>query len=296
VDIAVQRAEASLHEVQQALQRTRTSEGRDARSIHRLRVSARRGLAILTLVEPVLDPKQFVKTCRLLRRIARAARPVRDLDAVLHRLQDWPASKPLELWTRSLKKERACEAESLCSAIDGWLEGKKVRRRARRLVQHSKCLAAETAPRPGEPPFPVWAAQRWLVWVEVQCQHSPSVEDSHGLHAFRLSGKQIRYAMEYLSGMFDKPYRGQLQTQLRKQQEQLGEINDLSAVVAKLKLNAELADCLSTAAVWEGYLRSSQKELQHLQRRAAKRLTPESLLEFRNLCRESLRESLGATS
>jgi CHAD domain-containing protein len=252
-------------------------------------------LAILTLVEPVLDPKQFVKTSRLLRRIARTARPVRDLDTVLHRIEEWPASKPLDQWTRSLRKERACEAESLCRAIDGWLEGKKIRRRARRLVRHSKCLAAETAPRPGEPPFPVWVAQRWLVWVDEQCNHAPCVEDSHALHAFRLSGKQIRYAMEYLLSMFAKPYRGQLQLRLRKRQEQLGEINDLSALVAKLKIKAEAADCLRTAAVWDGYLRLSQKELQHLQRRAAKRLTPESLLEFRNLCREALRESLGAT-
>lgn len=294
VDIAVQQAEAALRDVQRALKRTRKSEGRDARAIHRLRVSARRTLAILTLVEPVLDPRQFVKTCRLLRRIARTARPVRDLDAVLHHIEDWPASKPLEQWTRSLKKDRAREADSLCAAIEGWLAANKVQRRARRLVRHSKCLAAETAPRSGEPPFPVWASQRWLVWVEEQCQHAPSVDDSHVLHAFRLSGKQIRYAMEYLSGMFAKPYRNQLQTRLRKQQEQLGEINDLSALVAKLKLNAEAAECLSTAAVWESHLRASQKKLQQLRHRAAKRLTPESLLEFRNLCRESLRESLGA--
>lgn len=282
-----------MREVQQGLRRTRKSEGRDPRSVHRLRVSARRTLAILTLVEPVLDPGQFVKTCRLLRRIARAARPVRDLDAVLQRIEHWPESTPLDDWVRRLKKERAQKAVILCTAIDGWLEGKKIRRRTRRLERHSKRLAAETQSRSGESPFPIWAAQRWLVWVEEQCQNSPTVDDSHALHAFRLSAKQIRYAMEYLSGMFAKPYRSQLQSRLRKQQEQLGEINDLSALVAKLKLNAESADCLRTAAVWDGHLRAAQKELQQFQHRAAKRLTPESLLEFRNLCRESLREALG---
>ena len=46
------------------------------------------------------------------------------------------------------------------------------------------------------------------------------------LHAFRIEGKQLRYAMEIFAGAFPPAFRGELYPLVEQLQERLGKIND----------------------------------------------------------------------
>jgi len=50
--------------------------------------------------------------------------------------------------------------------------------------------------------------------------------DPHALHAFRIQGKQVRYAMEVFAGAFDPEFRRTLYPLVATLQERLGEVND----------------------------------------------------------------------
>ncbi len=50
--------------------------------------------------------------------------------------------------------------------------------------------------------------------------------DYAALHAFRIQGKQLRYAMEIFAGAFDRAFRSELYPLVEQLQEKLGAIND----------------------------------------------------------------------
>ena len=50
--------------------------------------------------------------------------------------------------------------------------------------------------------------------------------DVDALHAFRIQGKRVRYAMEIFAGAFDAPFRHELYPVVAALQERLGAIND----------------------------------------------------------------------
>ena len=52
------------------------------------------------------------------------------------------------------------------------------------------------------------------------------MSDAAALHAFRIQGKQVRYAMEIFAGAFDDDFRGQLYPLVVTLQERLGAVND----------------------------------------------------------------------
>ena len=52
------------------------------------------------------------------------------------------------------------------------------------------------------------------------------LKDIVALHAFRIQGKHVRYAMEIFAGAFDEAFRSELYPQVESLQERLGAIND----------------------------------------------------------------------
>ena len=52
------------------------------------------------------------------------------------------------------------------------------------------------------------------------------LKDVVALHAFRIQGKHVRYAMEIFAGAFDEAFRSELYPQVESLQERLGAIND----------------------------------------------------------------------
>src|SRR5262249_13895373 len=55
---------------------------------------------------------------------------------------------------------------------------------------------------------------------------SAELANAEALHAFRIQGKQIRYAMEIFAGAFDEDFRQELYPVVASLQERLGSIND----------------------------------------------------------------------
>jgi hypothetical protein len=75
------------------------------------------------------------------------------------------------------------------------------------------------------------------------------------LHAMRIAGKQVRYAMELLAGGFDESFRGTLYTTFIGVQEKLGTVNDHAAAITTFNewlerstdsdIRAELAELIA---------------------------------------------------
>jgi len=295
---ALEQLEYQHRAVQYWLRRACRTDRDDVHAIHQLRVWIRRTLATLALYDPILPPKQTAKTERLLRRIARSARQVRDADVLLARLTSWPASKYLDVWIKALRKDRNDHRISFLKDCEEWVGQRKLQRRARRLLKHAAKHEAEDVAEaivpPTDAPFASWASQRFLTWIEDYCQQAPPIDDMKRLHAFRLRGKQLRYAMEHLSGLFPKFFRTRLYARLQKQQQRLGEVNDLYSLLPLLQRRVEESANLREAETWGPLFYEEQHNLQRALRRTAGWLTNDGLLELRNEFREAMRGNFDA--
>lgn len=193
------------------------------RSVHQLRVIARRTTAALKLYRDLLPRRPRKWLTKHLRKLRRKAGAPRDLD-VLHawlRQHDLPVSAD---W----KGDRRKAAESLrefCNDL----------RQSRQVEQHIKRLFAGMT-RPGETEsFEAWAARQVPPLVQDFLSHEPeNHEVLPDLHEFRRAAKRLRYSLELLSPAFT---RGRLEAILpivEETQTRLGAIHDHSAIGAQL--------------------------------------------------------------
>ena len=67
---------------------------------------------------------------------------------------------------------------------------------------------------------------RWQSWQAFLHAGNQELSDAHALHAFRIEGKRVRYAMEIFVGAFPAEFRQTLYPLVASLQEKLGEIND----------------------------------------------------------------------
>lgn len=200
----------------------------DTENVHQLRVNTRRAVAAMKLFESLMPDGRRKWMRRQLKRVRQAAGVARDLDVLLQRFcplaEAEPEDGPYSALVHHLRVRRQ-KAQQPIDDVHRTLKRQSFGRRAKRLVGRVKLRTKED--RYDKPTF-AEAARTALDPMVQAFFRSADVDFSNDelLHAFRIQGKHLRYAMEVFAGAFEPSFRGELYPLIVALQDRLGEIND----------------------------------------------------------------------
>lgn len=228
-DVARRSLHARLGAVWFYAPRAADKSQRDVEAVHQLRVSVRRARAACKLYDSLLPPRRARRINKRLRKLRKVAGDARDLDVLAIRLRENVAeSKQRRVILKEVARYRRHAQRPLA----------KEYRRAKRgdFAAKSAALIEKTRWREeaAEPCFGSYARVAFLPMVDDFFVASDAdLSDVKSLHQMRISGKQIRYAMELLESAFDRSFREQIYPVLGDVQDHLGRINDHATALAR---------------------------------------------------------------
>jgi len=218
VDVAARSIAIRLDEVRRFLKRSVKRPG-VSENVHQLRVWTRRADAALSLYEDLLPPKRLARMRQTLKRVRRAAGRIRDCDVYAERIAGVNGH-----WPISLRIERMTAQRKLVDLFEKLDCGRELQKRSRKLIDrlHGRNKRSRET-------YLERAHSTLQSLVPSFFESSPGeTSGDEQLHQFRIVGKNLRYAMELLSGAFPAGFRDELYPELAALQEKLGTINDLS--------------------------------------------------------------------
>lgn len=219
-----------------------TRIGEDPEELHDMRVASRRMRAAMKVFSEAL-PARFEELQEEVKWIAGALGEVRDLDVQLEQLETWlseadPEDREALGTVRGVLEERREKTRGdMLHALDS--------RRYAELVEALTSLL-KRGPESGSASAasPVLATAPGLIrglYKKVRKTGDRLKEDSSGeeYHKLRKRAKRLRYALEFLSGMYGKPAE-KLISSLKDLQDVLGDHQDAEVAIAHLReLSAE---------------------------------------------------------
>jgi triphosphatase len=262
----------------------------DPEGIHQLRVAVRRLRAALALFRPILAPAVTEWLAAELNWLQGALGPARDWDVfVLDTLDPLAQRLPGESGLRGLEARAAAERRAARAAAEAALGD---RRYVRLLLQLELWLEDGSWRLPAEPgalvapadePAEVFAraalARRARQVLKRGRRRDEADEDS--LHALRIAGKKLRYALEFFRALLPKAEAKAALEALRQLQDCLGSLND-AAVGRRLLAEAgaaghrpDEARALGIVVGWQtGRIDADLHHLRRAWKRAKKALAP----------------------
>jgi len=208
------------------LERAVRSPRSETENVHQLRVFSRRAAAAMDIFEAWLPPKRGRSVNKKIKQVRQAAGAARDFDVLLlrwtGRLEQSPSSRG-SLLLEEITHHRQ-EAQGPIEAVHDKLVERRFARKTSKLVDRIRKNAGDG---PCDQRFGCMArvAMDRLLAPYLKAAQA-ELDDAQALHAFRIQGKQVRYAMEVFSGAFDEEFRSELYPALVNLQERLGAIND----------------------------------------------------------------------
>lgn len=233
--------------------------GIDSEGVHQMRVGVRRLRSALSFFAPVLPARQRAALRALLRPLASALGPARDLDVFA---EEWLApalrARPddaglatLDARVRALRAERA---EQVRRALESVHFPRLVLEIRHWLASHAwrdQVLSADSAA--------LFAPARDFASRRLERRHRKTRRALRGLaeassaerHALRIEAKQLRYAAEFTASLFPGRRARRYARRLAALQDALGVAND--AVVAE-RIAAEIAGADAAAQHAAGFV------------------------------------------
>jgi CHAD domain-containing protein len=223
---------------------------KDPEYIHQLRVGIRRAVAALDIFTPCLREKAYRKTRKRLRKLRRAAGTIRDWDVFL---QTWAKREPKNARTEpgmkfligyavAQRKAAQIALQDASQAIPSGFE---------KLA--SKTLTAIRKPAGNKSPERLGdVAQPLLSDLVKQLEKAAGNKPKRfeKVHALRIIGKRLRYAMEVFAGCYPRGFRDKLYPMVEEMQEFLGEAID-SQVASENMANLKKSLRSTQPAVWK---------------------------------------------
>ncbi|MEI6239303.1 MAG: CHAD domain-containing protein [Planctomycetia bacterium] len=203
----------------------------DVERVHQLRVATRRAIAAIDAFRDLLPTKRAEWFTKQLRRIRRAAGEARDLDVLTDRLTGDPGASGGGRARRRLVAMLSKQREVSCQPIrtvherllDDWLD------RVERL------LAGVVTGR-SQPTFRAYARRRFRPMMRrFFAAADRKLHSTDEMHALRIEGKKLRYAMEIFSAMFPPRVRSRCYDALERLQETLGDFTDHATAADRLR-------------------------------------------------------------
>lgn len=206
----------------------------DVEHIHQLRVAVRRTAAALDVFEPCLPSKRARRLGRLLRKIRRAAGAARDWDVFAEHIAcDSPVLGDDEKSAvlASAARRRVAAQRAVVEAFE-LAASQRLGRQAEKLCERIHWRGDGDEPRLAD-----YAGERLAALLQAATAAAQSdLKVFENLHALRIAGKRLRYAMELLASAFPRKLRERAYGCVEALQDRLGRINDHATFV---KLIAE---------------------------------------------------------
>ncbi|MFM8435376.1 MAG: CHAD domain-containing protein [Planctomycetia bacterium] len=205
---------------------------RDAESVHRLRVATRRAIAALDAFHDLLPAKRAEWFAKRLRRIRRSAGEARDLDVLTDRLAG-------ESGEPSGARARRRLVAMLSKQRD--VSRKPIR------TQHERLLAADWLDRVerliagiddgrGRSTFREYAGRRLRPLMRrFFAAADRKLRTADEIHALRIEGKKLRYALEIFSAVFPPRMRARCYDALEHLQKTLGDFTDHASAADRFR-------------------------------------------------------------
>ncbi len=212
----------------------------DGEALHQCRVALRRWRAACTLFRDLLGDDQSRLMRAELARLARALGPARNLDVITAMISK-PKGQDLrdvELLCDQLARQRIATYADVRQLLDS--------ESCQRLLFELTCwLEAGEWRRPADkqPPAPVFAAaalkKRWRAAMK-DSRHIAELAPNDR-HQLRIATKKLRYAVEFLAGLFpDRVAESRaMAAELGRMQDVLGDLNDLTIGSAPVEAGFE---------------------------------------------------------
>ncbi len=208
----------------------RASQGApaDTENVHQLRVGTRRAVAAMEIFDSLMPGRRKDWMNKQLTRIRRTAGEARDLDVMLDRFRGLAEAEvetdQYGALVHFLKVRRRRAQDPIDDRYEK-LDRKDFRRRVRELVQRVRLR--DKKDRFEQPTYSDSAHTALEPIVQKFFAASEADFSDHKLlHAFRIEGKHLRYAMEIFAAAFDTSFRDELYPLVVDLQERLGLVND----------------------------------------------------------------------
>jgi len=255
VEAASQVLRMRLEAVDGLVDRLKADQDDEAERVHQLRVSTRRAGAALRVFRAFIKPSHRKRVRQRLKRFRQAAGDVRECQVHLKLLRNHLAGEPGSLqiaiehaigraWTEEKDAEAALEAVARRRGGKPW----------RKWIKRTLASVAEPyspfneCSDEGRESLSVQAiAKQSLVGLIAQFRAAAQddLATQAKLHALRLCGKRLRYAIEIFGCCLEPSLREEFSADLAALQDRLGDINDLHQVARQLDRYAiELREAL----------------------------------------------------
>ena len=218
--------------------------------VHRLRVATRRGLVALDAFRPLLSSSRCAWFEKRLRRIRHAAGEARDIDVLADRLAN-KSSSTTTLATPSEEQLMSPAARTVRNRLITMLAKQRdVSRRPIHLISvklrdndwpgRLERLLDDIPRSHRQMSFGNYARQRFKPMAErFFLVADRKLRRADEMHALRIEGKRLRYAMELFAGAFAPRIRARCYDSLEQLQEMLGSFTDHSAAADRFSRWAE---------------------------------------------------------
>jgi CHAD domain-containing protein len=216
----------------------RANRKRIDESVHDLRVSARRFLAVLVAIEPIVGGKASRRLTRRVDRILDRLGPLRDLGVeldMLSKLRPNPSGPAISLLRKRLGREHTQMARKLRRRLRRE-DGGRLKDDVRRLLK-SSCRA--------KPSLSASAIQRAAFDRSREahahlreCRLAVNPTDLDTVHRMRIALKKFRYLMEVLSPLAPNIGEKELES-LHKLQTTMGDLHDLEVLSTTIAHHVE---------------------------------------------------------
>ncbi|HUY35762.1 MAG TPA: CHAD domain-containing protein [Pirellulales bacterium] len=288
-DLAHQALWARLNAVWHYLTLAVHESSDDPEYVHNLRVGTRRAKAALHAFRDWLPARRAPRLKRQLRRIRRAAAGARDYDVLLERLAPWaaarnhPARAALLARVRAQRRELQPELEQIHRRCQRREFERQVDQLLTRLRWRGPGRKSE------EPDLPSVAHRQLQAAVdEFFTAARGDLSDVKRLHALRLLGKHLRYAMELFTSAFDASFRDELYPLVEQAQEYLGAINDHATALSHFERWIDDWDDPLLAAPLAEWVAVERAALRKSRRRFDSWWTQERVRDLRQRFRKAL--------
>ncbi len=205
-----------------------TKPDEDIEHVHQLRVASRRAVAAIKLYYKFLPGKSRKSICRRLKEIRRAAGNARDCDVLLQRHEQQAETEQSQTLLKEIYQKREEAQRPLCELYASLPDQHSLIMLSRKMLKKVRRQRA--------PHFRRWARRRLRDYTKAFFAAEPDdLDNLHALHQMRLRGKDLRYAIELLAGVFPNTLRLKLYPVIEQVQDGLGAINDHAVAIERFK-------------------------------------------------------------
>jgi CHAD domain-containing protein len=223
--------------------------------VHQLRVWCRRAASALKIFEPVVPRKKFKWFQRKLKKIRRAAGAARDCDVLLARLKQEPPSAAGERLAKALAKRRKSAKPPLVELHKSLGTSGKLKHKTEKLLDKLAWRGND-----GEPQFAEWCPTSLAPVLSDFLRHAQRrITGPAALHALRISGKHLRYALELTAACYAPGVRERIYPELSEFQDRLGQVCDHLAAQQHFRELQSAADSADDRQFFQAVANNEQK-------------------------------------